>query len=174
MTLPRPYLNPAVGVLNVAFAHPECHAQLMSEDPLFYSILGTAIALKMTTPINDKGKCQNILNRMVDQAIGAAFTQNVPNLTPQQKAQLQSAAGSQAKNSLSNIPGMQEYWPCACEYAYSGLLVSEIKYIVAQESQALTACGSVTGVNSVLSGVAEGVGLKCPAENKKINELEYY
>ena len=41
------YLNQAVGVLQVAFAHPECHVQLMSEDPLFYSMLGTAIALKM-------------------------------------------------------------------------------------------------------------------------------
>ena len=66
-----------------------------------------------------------------------------------------------------------KYWACACEYAYSGLLVSEIKHIVAQESQALKSCGSVAGVNGVISGVAEGVGLQCPADKKTIEESQY-
>jgi hypothetical protein len=167
------YLDQAVGLLNVAFAHPECQAQLMSEDPVFYSMLGTAIALKITTPINDKNKCQNLLNGMVDQAVGAAFTQNVANLTPEQQAQLKATANSEVKNGISSIPGMQ-YWSCACEYAYSGLLVSEIKGIVEKGAKALNACGSVTGVNKVLSGVGEGLGLSCPDEKKKIGENEYY
>lgn len=102
-------LKQAAGVLSVAFSKPQCHAQLMSEDPLFYSMMGTAIALKVGTSINNKSACQNLLTGMVDQAIGNAFANNVANLTPEQKAQLQSAAGSQAKDSLSSIPGMQ-YW----------------------------------------------------------------
>jgi hypothetical protein len=165
-------INQAAGLVEVAIAHPECQAQLLSEDPVFYSLLATAIALKNTTSINTKDKCQNLLNGMVDQGIGAAFANNAANLTPQQKADLQSAAGKQAKHAISNIPGMQ-YWSCACEYAHTGLIVSDIKNIVQKESTSLKICGDVTKINDVISGVAEGLGLTCPNGKTKMTQPEY-
>jgi hypothetical protein len=165
-------LKQAAGVLKVAFTEPICHGQLMSEDPLFYTMMGTAIALKLGTSINDKGKCQNLLNGIVDHAVGAKFlNENVANLTPDQQAQLKSAASDEIKKGISNIPGMK-YWKCACEYAYSGLIVSEIKSIINKEKQSLKICGDVTGINSVISWAAKWTGLGCPSD-MKINRDQF-
>ena len=113
-------LTQAASLVEIGIAKTTCTEQLMSLDPVFYSLLGAAIALKNTTTINTKSGCQNLItgtiNSALDSSIDEAFGSN---LTPQQKADLKNAAANQAQQSLSSIPGFN-YWGCACEYAYSG------------------------------------------------------